>query len=178
MGIGSVLGGIVGSVLNPGAGTAGGAFAGDYVEDLITGGGKATRCPNQPEDGQVRQMLAQLEAHEYDELNRLYSASHQGAQLPLDNPGEVAFAAFGGGDCQATSTGGRAYQAAFLKFMSKYGSSASVNPYYNANPATDPYNSDDAARYAPGAVPIAGGGSMMIVVAAVGVVALILLLRK
>lgn len=88
-----------------------------------TSGIAVTSCPNQAPTQAVIEMLSKISATDRTQLLNAWAAANPGVPFPSSDPARLAFAAAGGSDCQATTTGGKTLQSVFNALIAKYASS-------------------------------------------------------
>jgi hypothetical protein len=111
-------------------------FAKDQVTDLIPGsiddrllagvhiggGGGQVRCPGQPSDDLVQDMLSNAPASEIAALKATFDRAGLGSKFTVDNPYQIAYEAYGGNNCNwDASSNAKAIKAQFDRMMQRYG---------------------------------------------------------
>lgn len=154
--------------------------------------GSGTRCPNQPADSEVARMLSWLPAMQLVMLSVAYKNVH-GIDLPVNDPGEVGFAAYGGADCKVSTAAGQNYRTLFDNAMREYRltvgdtgdgrclpgmrcDGGNNNTTFPPPPTFDPYDPVEVERERQ--TMTGGAGSSLWIVGAVVLVALVLLMRR
>lgn len=100
---------------------------GQAVVGKIAGDAARTSCANQAPVDAVERMLRNAPQPDLLELRRLYLLVHPTRSWPQP-AAELAFAAAGGSDCQATSSNGRAFASFFNDLVVRFGGASSMQP--------------------------------------------------